>query len=89
MCFDRDSLPPIPLISCDAVSHDDLVLEDPTANRLAATPPLAARLSPPRSFSAATPAILLFAGLRRGAPVILVEKVIARGEMFVGVQRAP
>ena len=27
MCFDHDSLPPIPVISGAAVSHDDLVLE--------------------------------------------------------------
>ena len=27
MCFDRDSLPPIPVISGAAVSHDELVLE--------------------------------------------------------------
>ena len=36
MCFDRDSLPPIPVISGAAVSHDDLVLEAPDGNRLAA-----------------------------------------------------
>ena len=36
MCFDRDSLPPIPTISGAAVSHDDLVLEAPDGNRLAA-----------------------------------------------------
>ena len=36
MCFDRDSLPPIPAISGAAVSHEDLVLEAPDGNRLAA-----------------------------------------------------
>ncbi len=36
MCFDRDSLPPIPVISGAAVSHDDLVLEARDGNRLAA-----------------------------------------------------
>ena len=36
MCFDRDSLPPIPAISGAAVSHDDLVLEARDGNRLAA-----------------------------------------------------
>ena len=36
MCFDSDSLPPIPAISGAAVSHDDLVLEAPDGNRLAA-----------------------------------------------------
>jgi len=36
MCFDRDSLPPIPAISGAAVSHDDLVLEAADGNRLAA-----------------------------------------------------
>ena len=36
MCFDRDSLPPIPVISGAAVSHDELVLEARDANRLAA-----------------------------------------------------
>ena len=36
MCFDRDSLPPIPVISGAAVSHDDLVLEARGGNRLAA-----------------------------------------------------
>ena len=36
MCFDRDSLPPIPAISGTAVSHDDLILEAPDGNRLAA-----------------------------------------------------
>ena len=36
MCFDRDSLPPIPVISGAAVSHDDLVLEALDGNRLAA-----------------------------------------------------
>jgi carboxymethylenebutenolidase len=36
MCFDRDSLPPIPVISGAAVSHDDLVLEAADGNRFAA-----------------------------------------------------
>ena len=36
MCFDRDSLPPIPVISGAAVSHDDLILEAQDGNRLAA-----------------------------------------------------
>ena len=36
MCFDTDSLPPIPVISGAAVSHDDLVLEAADGNRLAA-----------------------------------------------------
>ncbi len=36
MCFDRDSLPPIPVLSGAAVSHDDLVLEAVDGNRLAA-----------------------------------------------------
>jgi len=36
VCFDRDSLPPIPTISGAAVSHDDLVLEARDENRLAA-----------------------------------------------------
>ena len=36
MCFDRDSLPPIPAISGAAVSHDELVLEARDGNRLAA-----------------------------------------------------
>jgi carboxymethylenebutenolidase len=36
MCFDADSLPPIPVISGAAVSHDDLVLEAADGNRLAA-----------------------------------------------------
>lgn len=36
VCFDRDSLPPIPEISGAAVSHDDLVLEARDGNRLAA-----------------------------------------------------
>ena len=36
MCFDRDSLPPIPAISGAAVSHEDLVLEARDGNRLAA-----------------------------------------------------
>ncbi len=34
MCFDRDSLPPIPVLSGAAVSHDDLVLEAADGNRL-------------------------------------------------------
>ncbi len=36
MCFDTDSLPPIPAISGAAVSHDDLVLEAKDGNRFAA-----------------------------------------------------
>ena len=36
MCFDSDSLPPIPVISGAAVSHDDLILEAQDGNRLAA-----------------------------------------------------
>jgi carboxymethylenebutenolidase len=36
VCFDRDSLPPIPVISGAAVSHDELVLEALDGNRLAA-----------------------------------------------------
>jgi carboxymethylenebutenolidase len=36
MCFDTDSLPPIPVISGAAVSHDDLVLESADGNRFAA-----------------------------------------------------
>ena len=36
MCYDRDSLPPIPAISGAAVSHDELVLEARDGNRLAA-----------------------------------------------------
>jgi len=36
MCFDSDSLPPIPVISGAAISHDDLVLEAADGNRFAA-----------------------------------------------------
>ena len=36
MCFDSDSLPPIPAISGASVSHDDLVLQAADGNRLAA-----------------------------------------------------
>jgi carboxymethylenebutenolidase len=36
MCFELDSLPPIPVISGAAVSHDDLVLEAADGNRFAA-----------------------------------------------------
>lgn len=36
MCFDSDSLPPIPAISGAAVSHDDVVLEAADGNRFAA-----------------------------------------------------
>ncbi len=36
MCFELDSLPPIPAISGAAVSHDDLVLEARDGNRFAA-----------------------------------------------------
>ena len=35
MCFDSDSLPPIPVISGAAVSHDDLVLNASDGNRFA------------------------------------------------------
>jgi carboxymethylenebutenolidase len=36
VCFELDSLPPVPAISGAAVSHDDLVLEGPDGNRFAA-----------------------------------------------------
>jgi carboxymethylenebutenolidase len=36
MCFDLDSVPPIPVISGAAVSHEDLVLEAKDGNRFAA-----------------------------------------------------
>jgi carboxymethylenebutenolidase len=36
MCFDSDSLPPIPALSGAAVSHEDLVLEAADGNRFAA-----------------------------------------------------
>jgi carboxymethylenebutenolidase len=36
MCFDSDSLPPIPALSGASVSHDDLVLEAADGNRFAA-----------------------------------------------------
>jgi len=36
MCFDLDSLPPIPVIRGAAVSHEEVVLEAPDGNRLAA-----------------------------------------------------
>jgi carboxymethylenebutenolidase len=36
VCFDADSLPPIPAISGAAVSHDDLTLEAADGNRFAA-----------------------------------------------------
>jgi carboxymethylenebutenolidase len=36
VCFERDSLPPIPVIAGAAVSHDDLVLTAPDGNRFAA-----------------------------------------------------
>jgi carboxymethylenebutenolidase len=36
MCFDSDSLPPIPVISGAAVSHEDLVLSADDGNRFAA-----------------------------------------------------
>jgi carboxymethylenebutenolidase len=36
MCFDSDSLPPIPVISGAAVSHDDLVLNASDGNQFAA-----------------------------------------------------
>ncbi len=36
MCFALDSLPPVPVLAGAAVSHEDLVLEAPDGNRLAA-----------------------------------------------------
>src|SRR6266446_10148370 len=36
MCFESDSLPPIPVLSGAAVSHDDLVLAASDGNRFAA-----------------------------------------------------
>jgi carboxymethylenebutenolidase len=36
MCFELDSLPPVPVISGAAVSHDDLVLQAADGNRFAA-----------------------------------------------------
>ncbi len=36
MCHDRDSHPPVPAISGATISHDDLVLEAPDGNELAA-----------------------------------------------------
>src|SRR5437867_4357107 len=36
MCFELDSLPPVPVITGAAVSHEDLVLEAADGNRLAA-----------------------------------------------------
>jgi carboxymethylenebutenolidase len=36
MCFDLDSMPPIPVIAGAAVSHDDVVLEASDGNRLGA-----------------------------------------------------
>ena len=36
MCFELDSLPPIPVIRGAAVSHEDLVLEAQDGNKLAA-----------------------------------------------------
>jgi len=36
MCFDTDSLPPIPAISGASVSHDELVLQSADGNRFAA-----------------------------------------------------
>src|SRR5438093_9579265 len=36
MCFELDSLPPIPVITGAAVSHEDLVLEAGDGNRFAA-----------------------------------------------------
>jgi carboxymethylenebutenolidase len=36
MCFDLDSLPPIPAVSGAAVSHEDIVLEAADGNRFAA-----------------------------------------------------
>lgn len=36
MCFDLDSLPPVPVIAGAAISHEDLVLEASDGNRFAA-----------------------------------------------------
>jgi carboxymethylenebutenolidase len=36
MCFDSDSLPPIPVLAGGALAHEDLELEAPDGNRLAA-----------------------------------------------------
>src|SRR6184192_2316228 len=36
MCFELDSVPPIPVISGAAVAHEDLVLESDDGNRFAA-----------------------------------------------------
>src|SRR5438477_5483721 len=36
MCFDSDSLPPIPVLSGGALTHDDLVLESSDGTKLAA-----------------------------------------------------
>ena len=36
MCFDLDSLPPVPVVAGAAVSHEDLVLEAADGNRFAA-----------------------------------------------------
>src|SRR5215213_6366075 len=36
MCFDTDSLPPIPVLSGGAVTHEDLVLESADGTRFAA-----------------------------------------------------
>jgi carboxymethylenebutenolidase len=36
MCFELDSLPPVPVVTGAAVSHDDLVLEAADGNRFAA-----------------------------------------------------
>ena len=36
MCFELDSLPPVPVVAGAAVSHDDLVLEGADGNRFAA-----------------------------------------------------
>ena len=33
MCFDRDSLPPIPAISGAAVSHDETLIDDPALRK--------------------------------------------------------
>jgi hypothetical protein len=58
MCFDRDSLPPIPPLKGAAVSHDDLVLEARDGNRFAAfaaTPEIPSGPgSTPRTFGAST-----------------------------------
>ena len=48
MCFALDSLPPVPVLAGAAISHEDLVLEAPDGNRLAAFAALPDE-RPPRS----------------------------------------